>query len=144
MIEFCCEYLSARCVWLYVLVMLRTRFRLNPHSVVAWMSRKSLVKTITKPEYGFILKRVHVLVLLFLHAFHFFVLLYMGLLEFMPGPLTWEISLVCLMVLDDLWHAFRCSIIADFISIMFGLSKILTVEKKFFWSFYWFYFFSIK
>ena len=32
MIELCSEYLSVRCIWLYVLVMLRTRFRVNPHS----------------------------------------------------------------------------------------------------------------
>ena len=38
MIELCFEYLSVRCIWQYVLVMLRTSFRLNPHSIVAWMS----------------------------------------------------------------------------------------------------------
>ena len=32
MIELCSEYLSVRCIWLYVLVMSRTRFRVNPHS----------------------------------------------------------------------------------------------------------------
>ena len=31
MIELCCEYLSVWCIWLYVLVMSRTRFRVNPH-----------------------------------------------------------------------------------------------------------------
>ena len=30
---------------LYVLVMSRTRFRANPHSIVAWMSRNSLLET---------------------------------------------------------------------------------------------------
>ena len=34
MIELCCEYLSVRCIWLYVLIMSRTRFRVNPHSIV--------------------------------------------------------------------------------------------------------------
>ena len=29
---------------LYVLVMSRTRFRVNPHSIVAWMSRNSLLQ----------------------------------------------------------------------------------------------------
>ena len=32
MIELCSEYLSVRCIWLYVLVISRTRFRVNPHS----------------------------------------------------------------------------------------------------------------
>ena len=41
MIELCCEYLSVRCIWLYVLIMSRTCFRVNPHSIVAWMSRNS-------------------------------------------------------------------------------------------------------
>ena len=31
--------------WLYVFIMSRTRFRLNPHSIVTWMSRNSLLKT---------------------------------------------------------------------------------------------------
>ena len=31
-------------VWLYVLVMSRTRLRVNPHSTVAWMSRNSLLE----------------------------------------------------------------------------------------------------
>ena len=33
------KYLSVRCIWLYVVIMPRTRFRVNPHSIVAWMSR---------------------------------------------------------------------------------------------------------
>ena len=36
--------------WLYVLIMSRRRFRENPHSIVAWMSRNSLLKTGTKFE----------------------------------------------------------------------------------------------
>ena len=32
----CCENLSVRCIWLYVIFMSRTRFRVNPHSIVAW------------------------------------------------------------------------------------------------------------
>ena len=36
-----CEYFTVRCIWLYVIIMLRTRFRVNPHSNVAWMSRTS-------------------------------------------------------------------------------------------------------
>ena len=35
---------SIWCIWLYVLVMSRTRFRVNPDSIVAWMSRSSLLK----------------------------------------------------------------------------------------------------
>ena len=37
MIELCSHYLSLWCIWLYVLFMLCTRFRVNPHSIVASM-----------------------------------------------------------------------------------------------------------
>ena len=50
MIELCCEYLSVRCIWLYVFIMSRTRFRVNPHSIVAWMSRNSLLEAGAKSE----------------------------------------------------------------------------------------------
>ena len=36
--------------WLYVLVMSRTRFRVNPHSIVAWMSGNSLLEAGAKSE----------------------------------------------------------------------------------------------
>ena len=36
--------------WLYVLIMSRTRFRVNPHSIVAWISRNSLLETGAKSE----------------------------------------------------------------------------------------------
>ena len=36
--------------WLYVLIMSRRRFRVNPHSIVAWMSRNSLLETGPKSE----------------------------------------------------------------------------------------------
>ena len=39
MLELCCEYLSVQCIWLYVLVVSRRCFKVNPHSIVAWMSR---------------------------------------------------------------------------------------------------------
>ena len=42
MIELCFEYLSVRCIWLYVIIMSRARFRVNLHSIVAWVSRNSL------------------------------------------------------------------------------------------------------
>ena len=44
MIELCCEYLSVRCNWLYVIIMSSTRFRVNLHSIVAWISRNSLLQ----------------------------------------------------------------------------------------------------
>ena len=47
--ELCCEYLSARCIWLYLL-MSRTRFRVNPHSIVAWMSKNPLLEAGAKSE----------------------------------------------------------------------------------------------
>ena len=34
---------SVRCIWLYVIIMPCTRFRVNLHSIVAWMSRNSLL-----------------------------------------------------------------------------------------------------
>ena len=36
--------------WLYILIMSRTHFRVNLHSIVAWMSRNSLVEAGTKSE----------------------------------------------------------------------------------------------
>ena len=37
-------------LWLYVFIMSCMRFRVNPHSVVAWMSRNSLLETGAKSE----------------------------------------------------------------------------------------------
>ena len=37
-------------IWQYVLVMSRTRLSVNPHSIVAWMSRNSLLKADAKSE----------------------------------------------------------------------------------------------
>ena len=50
MIELCREYLSVRCIWLYDLIMSRTLFGVNPHSIVAWMSRNSLLEAGAKSE----------------------------------------------------------------------------------------------
>ena len=50
MIELCSENLSVRCIWLCILVMSRTSFRVNPHSIVVWMSWNSLLKAGTKFE----------------------------------------------------------------------------------------------
>ena len=44
-IELCCEYLSVRYIWLYVIVMSSKLSRMNLHSMVAWMSRNSLLET---------------------------------------------------------------------------------------------------
>ena len=43
MIELCCEQFSVWCIWLYVAIMSRTNFRVNPHSILAWSSRNSLL-----------------------------------------------------------------------------------------------------
>ena len=40
--ELCCEYLSVRCIWLCVLIMSRTRLRVNPHSIVALVHKRTL------------------------------------------------------------------------------------------------------
>ena len=37
-IELCCEYVTVEYILLYVLVISRTRIRVNPHSVIPWMS----------------------------------------------------------------------------------------------------------
>ena len=50
MIKLSCEYLSVRCIWLCVLFLSRTRFRLSPHFIVASMSNNSLIKTTGKYE----------------------------------------------------------------------------------------------
>ena len=50
MIELFSEYLSVRCIWLYVIVMLSKRFRVNPLSIVAWMSRNSFLESGAKYE----------------------------------------------------------------------------------------------
>ena len=34
-VELCCEYLSVRWIWQYDLIMSRTSFRVNPHSIVS-------------------------------------------------------------------------------------------------------------
>ena len=40
-----CEYLSVRCIWMYVIIMSRTSFRLNPHSVVLLNVKKLLARS---------------------------------------------------------------------------------------------------
>ena len=37
-------------VWPYVIFMSRTRFRMNPHSIVAWLSRNSMLEAGRKSE----------------------------------------------------------------------------------------------
>ena len=44
MIELCCEYLSVRWIWMYVIIMSRTIFRVNLPSKIAWMSGNSLLE----------------------------------------------------------------------------------------------------
>ena len=62
MIELCCKYLSVRYIWLYVIVMSRTCFRVNPHSIVAWMSRNSLLKQVQNLKFKSL--KLHILRLL--------------------------------------------------------------------------------
>ena len=46
MIELCCEYLSARHIWLHAIIMSCMHFKVNLHTIVAWMSRNALLKTL--------------------------------------------------------------------------------------------------
>ena len=50
MIELCFELFSARSIWLYVLVMSRTHFKVNPHTILAWMLRNSLLEAGAKSD----------------------------------------------------------------------------------------------
>ena len=63
MIELCCEYLSVRCICLYVLIMSRMRFRVNPAAVTEISdfvpaSSKEFLDIQATIECGFTLKRV--------------------------------------------------------------------------------------
>ena len=45
-----CEYLTLRIIWLHVFITSCTHFRVNPHSIVAWMSKNFLLRTGVKSE----------------------------------------------------------------------------------------------
>ena len=45
MIEVCCEFLSVRCIWLHVIIMSRTSFRVNPHSIVCVNVKELLARS---------------------------------------------------------------------------------------------------
>ena len=45
LVDLSCDYLSLCCIWLYILVMLRTSFRVNSISIFAWISKKPQLKT---------------------------------------------------------------------------------------------------
>ena len=40
MIGLCCKYLSVRCIWLYVIIISPTSFRVNPHSILCLNVKK--------------------------------------------------------------------------------------------------------
>ena len=44
MVEMCCEYLSVWCIWLDVLIVSSTRFRVNPQGIVAGISGTPCLK----------------------------------------------------------------------------------------------------
>ena len=44
MIKLCCEYLSVLCNSLFLLIMSRTGFRVNPQSIFTGISRNSLLE----------------------------------------------------------------------------------------------------
>ena len=39
MSKLCCHYLLVRCIWLCFMILSRASFKVNPHSIIAWMSR---------------------------------------------------------------------------------------------------------
>ena len=45
MIELSCEYLSLWCIWLYVIIMSHTSFRVNPHSIVCLNVKELLARS---------------------------------------------------------------------------------------------------
>ena len=45
MIELCCEYLFVRCIWLYLIIISRTSFRVNLHSVVRLNVKELLARS---------------------------------------------------------------------------------------------------
>ena len=42
---------------------------------------------------------------------------------FLLAPITWEACLACLIVLDNSWEVFGCSVVTDVKSVTLGLSK---------------------
>ena len=55
--ELCCGYLFVWCFWLYVLIISRTRFRVNPQSIPLYfeMKKKSIKRNIR--DFSIFLKR---------------------------------------------------------------------------------------
>ena len=51
MIELHCGYLSVLCIWVYVIIMSRTSFRVNPHSIV-YLNVKELFARSMRPIWG--------------------------------------------------------------------------------------------
>ena len=45
MIVLCCEYLSACCIWLYVIIMSCTSLSMNPHSIVCFNVKELLARS---------------------------------------------------------------------------------------------------
>ena len=45
MIELCCEYLSVWCIWLYVIIVSHTSFRVNLHSIVCLNVKELLAQS---------------------------------------------------------------------------------------------------
>ena len=50
MIEVCPDCISGQSIWLCFFIIWRTRFRVNPHSIIPWMSRNSSLQTDAKSE----------------------------------------------------------------------------------------------
>ena len=45
MIELCCDYLSVRCIWLHIIIMTRTSFRVDLHSIVCLNVKELLAQS---------------------------------------------------------------------------------------------------
>ena len=69
MIELCCKCLSVQCIWLYVVIMSRTSFRVNPYSIAFLNVKFDCIDCLNVKLYRYLLSLT---TSVFLHCFTFF------------------------------------------------------------------------
>ena len=77
------------------------------------------------------------------NIFTFFASIYRGVLELLPES-TWRTFSACLIVLDNLCEIFRCSMVTDYLSTVFGFSITVSYSVVKFDRFTDFLFFLLK